>query len=247
MSTRERGAGPSLFEPSAAADAKGAANLLAQHRERLRTRFLSADAESFADYELLELLLFYSVDRVDVKPLAKQLLHDFGSLGAVLGGAPERLRKYPRVSDRTVAHFRAIREAMRRLLYAEVADRPVVSSWQQLLDYCRATLADEQTERFRVLFLDRKNKLIRDEIQQKGTVDHTPVYPREVIKRALELGASALILVHNHPSGDPSPSRSDIEMTREVRDAGEKLGIRVHDHIVVGKREARSFKAMGLL
>jgi DNA repair protein RadC len=247
MSKRQRGADPSLFDPEAAADPKGSVNLFAQHRERLRSRFLAADAESFADYELLELLLFYSVDRVDVKPLAKQLLHDFGSLGGVLAAAPERLRKYPRIGDRTVVHFRAIREAMRRLLYAEVVDRPVVSSWQQLLDYCRATLADEQTERFRVLFLDRKNKLIRDEIQQKGTVDHTPVYPREVIKRALELGASALILVHNHPSGDPAPSRTDIEMTREVRDAGEKLGICLYDHIVVGRREARSFKAMGLL
>jgi DNA repair protein RadC len=217
------------------------------HRERLRQRFLKSDPESFPDYELLELLLFHSIDRVDVKPLAKQLLGDFKSFGGVLAASEERLTRYTRINERTTAHFKAVREAARRLLRAEIADRPVISSWTQLIDYCRASMADEQTERFRILYLNRKNMLITDEIQQRGTVDHTPVYPREVIKRALELGATALILVHNHPSGDPTPSRADIEMTHEVRDAADKLGIAVYDHVIVGKGTTSSFKALGLL
>lgn len=170
------------------------------HRQRLRDRFLSGDAERFTDYELLELLLFFSIDRIDVKPLAKALLAEFGSLGAVLAAEPARLRRFDRVNDRTCALFKALREVARRNLREDIAKRPVISSWTQLLDYCRISLADEPTERFRVLFLDRKNKLIGDELQQSGTVDHAPVYPREVVKRALELGASAIILVHNHPT-----------------------------------------------
>jgi DNA repair protein RadC len=217
------------------------------HRERLRQRFLKSDPESFPDYELLELLLFHSIERVDVKPLAKQLLGDFKSFSGVLAASEERLTRYPRINERTAAHFKAVREAARRLLRAEIVDRPVISSWTQLIDYCRASMADEQTERFRILYLNRKNMLIADEIQQRGTVDHTPVYPREVIKRALELGATAMILVHNHPSGDPTPSPADIEMTHEVRDAADKLGISVYDHVIVGKGTASSFKALGLL
>ncbi|MCW5700754.1 MAG: DNA repair protein RadC [Rhodospirillales bacterium] len=217
------------------------------HRERVRQRFLDADPEKFSDYELLELLLFYSIERVDVKPLAKQLLGDFKTFGGVLAAPQNRLLKYPKIKDRTVAHFKAVRESVRRLLYSEIADRPVVTSWSQLLDYCRAAMVDEPVERFRILFLDRKNKIITDEVQQSGTVDHTPVYTREVVKRALELGATGLILVHNHPSGDPTPSRADIDMTREISDAAEKLGIQLYDHVIVGRQAAQSFRSMGLL
>ena len=217
------------------------------HRERVRKRLQSAEPEAFADYELLELLLFYSIERVDVKPLAKALLREFGSLGGVLAASQEQLVKHDKIGERTTVHFKAIRETARRLLKESVADRPVVSSWSQLLDYCRVAMADEQTERFRILFLDRKNRIIRDEVQQTGTVDHTPVYPREVIKRALELGASSLILVHNHPSGDPTPSEADIAMTKELGETGARLGITLHDHVVVAKGGFRSFKAAGLL
>jgi DNA repair protein RadC len=217
------------------------------HRDRVRKRLLAAGPEAFADYELLELLLFYSIERVDVKPLAKALLQEFGSLGGILAASREQLEKHDKLGERTLVHFKAMRETARRLLKERVADRPVVSSWNQLLDYCRVAMADEQTERFRILFLDRKNKIIRDELQQTGTVDHTPVYPREVIKRALELGASSLILVHNHPSGDPTPSQADIAMTRELGEVGAKLGITLHDHVVIAKGGFRSFKATGLL
>jgi len=236
-----------LFEPAANKPGGGDEPHYKSHRQRLRQRFLESDPESFPDYELLELLLFHSIDRVDVKPLAKQLLRDFKSFGGVLAAGDKQLTRYTRINERTTAHFKAVREAARRMLREEIADRPVISSWTKLIDYCRASMADEQTERFRILYLNRKNMLITDEIQQRGTVDHTPVYPREVIKRALELGATALILVHNHPSGDPTPSRADIEMTHEVRDAADKLGISVYDHVIVGKGTASSFKALGLL
>lgn len=227
--------------------ARSAAPHYRQHRQRVRQRFLSGEAEAFADYELLELVLFYSVDRVDVKPLAKALLDEFGSLGAVLAASPVRLTRHKRVSERTLVHFKAMREMSRRLVKCEVVQRPVISSWQQLLDYCRVSLADEPAERFRVLYLDRKNALLADELQQRGTVDQTPVYPREVMKRALELGASALIMVHNHPSGDPTPSHADIAMTREVREAGEKLGIALHDHVIVARSGTRSLRSLGVL
>ena len=240
--------GDGLFDAEAPAEPSAEpAPHYKDHRRRLRDRFLASDPEGFPDYELLELLLFHSIERVDVKPLAKALLADFRSLGGVLAADPDRLAAYGRVNDRTIAHFRAIREVSRRLLKAPIEDRPVIASWDALIDYCRAAMADEPTERFRVLYLDRRNRLIRDEIQQKGTVDHTPVYPREVVKRALELGATALVMVHNHPSGDPAPSRADIDMTREVREAAEKLGITLHDHIVVARGGTSSFKAMGLL
>lgn len=219
----------------------------AEHRHRLRQRFLNGEAETLPDYELLELLLFYSVDRVDVKPLAKALLADFGSFSAVLAGDATRLVRHKRVNERTLALFRAVREAGRRMLREQIVDRPVISSSAALIDYCRLRLADEPIEHFRVLFLDRKNRLIADEEQQRGTVDHAPLYPREVIKRALELGATALILVHNHPSGDPTPSRADVDMTRDVIDIAARLGITVHDHVVVAKGGVSSLKSLGLI
>ena len=244
---RQRTNAEDPLEPDPGADEGGEAPHYKDHRRRLRRRFLDTDPEAFADYELLELLLFHSIERIDVKPLAKQLLRDFNGFGGVLAADETRLTRYPRLNERTVAHFKAVREAARRLLRAEIADRPVISSWTQLVDYCRASLADERTERFRILFLDRKNRLIADEVQQRGTVDHTPVYPREVIRRALEVGATALILVHNHPSGDPTPSQADIAMTHEIRDAADKLGIALYDHVIVGKGTASSFGALGLL
>lgn len=219
----------------------------ADHRQRLRERFLKSDTDAFPDYELLELLLFYSIDRVDVKPLAKELLRDFGSLGAILAAEPARLLTYKRVNERTLALFKALRETGRRLIRAEIENRPVISSWDALVNYCRVSLADEKIERFHVLYLNRKNRLIADEQQQRGTVDHTPVYPREVVKRALELGATAVILVHNHPSGDPTPSKADIDMTRTVKDAAEVIGITLYDHIIVGRSGAQSLRALGVL
>ncbi|MFO1128956.1 MAG: DNA repair protein RadC [Rhodospirillales bacterium] len=219
----------------------------AGHRRRLRERFLAGDAAALPDYELLEMLLFHAIDRVDVKPLAKALLGEFGSLGGVLAAEPARLTRYDRINDRTLALFKCVRETSRRMLREQVADRPLLSSWSALVDYCRATLADEPVERFRILFLDRKNRLIVDEEQQRGTVDHAPVYPREVLKRALELGATALILVHNHPSGDPTPSAADIDITRAIIAAAEKLKIIVHDHIVVARSGAASLRSLGLL
>jgi len=216
------------------------------HRARVRERVLKSGIESLADYELLELLLFYAIDRIDTKPLAKRLVERFGTVGDVFAAEAAQLREFG-IDQRTLVLFRAVREAGRRLAERKVKDLPVLGNWQQLLDYCHAALAHEKTEQFRILFLDRKNVLIADEVQQRGTIDHTPVYPREVVKRALELGAAALILVHNHPSGDPKPSREDIEMTKEVRRAAEALGIAIHDHLVIGRKGHASFRSLGLL
>jgi len=216
------------------------------HRARVRERVLKAGVEALADYELLELLLFYSIERIDTKPLAKALLDRFGTLGDVFAAEPAQLREFE-IDQRTLVHFKAMREAGRRLAERKVKDMPVLTNWQQLIDYCHAALAHEKTEQFRILFLDRKNVLIADEVQQRGTIDHTPVYPREVVKRALALNAAALILVHNHPSGDPKPSRDDIEMTREIRTAAEALGISIHDHLVIGRKGHASFRSLGLL
>ena len=216
------------------------------HRGRVRERVLKAGIESLPDYELLELLLFYAIDRIDTKPLAKRLLERFGTLGDVFAAEPAQLREFE-IDQRTLVMFRAVREAGRRLAERKVKDMPVLTNWQQLIDYCHAALAHEKTEQFRILFLDRKNVLIADEVQQRGTIDHTPVYPREVVKRALDLGAAALILVHNHPSGDPKPSREDVEMTREIRKAAEALGISIHDHLVIGRKGHASFRSLGLL
>ncbi|MDP7666779.1 MAG: DNA repair protein RadC [Rhodospirillales bacterium] len=217
------------------------------HRRRLRARFLKGGGETMPDYEMLEVLLFGAQPRRDVKPLAKELLRRFGSFAEVISAEPERLRQIEGIGEGAVTALKAVQAAAQRLLRDGVMQRPVLSNWEALMDYCRANLAYEKTERFQILFLNRKNVLIADEVQQKGTVDHTPVYPREIVKRALELGATALIMVHNHPSGDPTPSEADIAMTREVRDAGDKLGIVLHDHVVVAKGGYQSFKTLGLL
>jgi DNA repair protein RadC len=216
------------------------------HRGRVRARVLKAGIEPLADYELLELILFYAIERIDTKPLAKRLIERFGTLGDVFAAEAAQLREFE-IDQRTLVLFRAMRESGRRLAERKVKNMPVLTNWQQLIDYCHAALAHEKTEQFRILFLDRKNVLIADEVQQRGTIDHTPVYPREVVKRALELGAAALILVHNHPSGDPKPSRDDIEMTKEIRKAAEALGISIHDHLVIGRKGHASFRSLGLL
>ncbi len=217
------------------------------HRDRLRERFMKGGAGALADYELLELILFQSRPRGDVKPLAKSLIKRFGSFAEVISAAPERLMEVDGVGSSTVVALKSVQAAALKLSQAQVLNKPTLASWSALMDYCRAAMAYHATEQFRILFLDRKNVLIADEIQQTGTVDHTPVYPREVIKRALELGASAVIMVHNHPSGDPTPSRADIDMTKQVKEAGEKLGVTLHDHIVIGRAGDTSFKSMGLL
>jgi DNA repair protein RadC len=272
------------------------------HRERLRTRFLEAGPQSLPDYELLELLLFHSIEVKDTKPLAKGLLARFGSLGGVISADPRLFAEFDDLRENTgeFAQYHAFRsseayqlardaapearseearrwlayeesdegrreidlywarrhteillkvvgEVLKRVLREEIKDRPVIGSWTALLDYLQVALAHEPIEQFRVLFLDRKNILIRDELQQRGTVDHTPLYPRELVKRALELGASSIIMVHNHPSGDPTPSRADIEMTRQVVQAMSAVGLTVHDHVIVGKNRHTSFKSQRLI
>ena len=214
------------------------------HRQRLRERFAKAGAEGLADYELIELLLFGALPRGDVKPLAKNLLARFGSVGAVLAAGP----RAPDGAGQAVVHALKLAEAAAiRMLGDQFRDRPVIANWKALLDYCKASLAHKMNEQFHVLFLDNNNSLIADETQQKGTVNHVPLYPREVIKRALELNASAIILVHNHPSGDSTPSPADIEMTEEVCDAGKKLGISLYDHLIISRNSHSSFKSLGLL
>jgi DNA repair protein RadC len=216
------------------------------HRERLRTRFREGGGTALADYELLELLLFQAIPRRDVKPLAKSLIERFGSFAAVLGASRANLEDAG-LGETTVDALKAIQEAGIRLTRENAQSRPVFGSGQAVIDYCRAALAHAETEEFHVLFLDRKNGLIAPEKQARGTVDHTPVYPREVVKRALELSASAIILVHNHPSGDPTPSKADIEMTREVARAAAALGIAVHDHLIIGRSGHASLKSLGLM
>jgi DNA repair protein RadC len=216
------------------------------HRDRLRTRFREAGGGALADYELLELILFQAIPRRDVKPLAKSLIERFGSFAAVLGASRATLEDAG-LSETTVDALKATQEAGIRLTRESAQSRPIFGSGQAVLDYCRAALAHADTEEFHVLFLDRKNGLIAPEKQARGTVDHTPVYPREVVKRALELSASAIILVHNHPSGDPTPSKADIEMTREVARAAAALGIAVHDHLIIGRGGHASLKALGLM
>jgi len=216
------------------------------HRERLRERLLEAGASALPDYELLEFLLFAGIPRKDTKPLAKALIERFGSFAAVLAADREALSNAG-LKDAAIAALLGVREASSRFLRGEIADRPVISNWQALIDYCTAKIGFAAAEEFHLLFLDRKNALIRDERQQQGTVDHTPVYPREVVKRALELSATALILVHNHPSGDPTPSHADIEMTRTIVEVAKPLGIAVHDHIIVGRDGHTSFKGLKLV
>ncbi|MCC1491278.1 DNA repair protein RadC [Cognatishimia sp. F0-27] len=217
------------------------------HRARLRERFMVGGADALPDYEMLELVLFRAIPRRDVKPLARALLDRFGSFNAVLSAPPARLLESDGVGDAVVAELKIVEAAAHRLARSRVLHRHVVSSWDALLDYCQTAMAHNDIEQFRILFLDRKNVLIADEPQARGTVDHVPVYPREVVKRALELNASAIILVHNHPSGDPTPSAADIDMTDQIKTASDALGITLHDHLVIGKSRELSFRAEGLL
>ena len=217
------------------------------HRERLRERFAVAGSSGFADYELLELLLFRSIPQRDTKPVAKALLARFGTFAEVLGAPVALLQEVKGVGPSVALDLKIVAAAGQRLARGEIKGREVLSSWSSVVDYCRTAMAFEEREQFRILFLDKKNALIADEVQQTGTVDHTPVYPREVIRRALELSATAIVLVHNHPSGDPTPSRADIDMTRLIIDTAKPLGIAVHDHIIIGKKNHVSMKGLALI
>ena len=217
------------------------------HRDRLRERFAASGPAGFADYELLELLLFRSIPRADTKPIAKALIARFGSFAAVLGAPLALLQEVKGVGPAVALDLKLVAAAGQRLARGEIEEREVLSSWSKVVDYCRAAMAFEEREQFRILFLDRKNALIADEVQQTGTVDHTPVYPREVIRRALELSATAIVLVHNHPSGDPTPSRADIDMTRLIIETAKPLGISVHDHVIIGKNKHASMKGLALI
>jgi DNA repair protein RadC len=217
------------------------------HRQRLRQRFLAAGSEAISDYEMLELILFRAIPQRDVKPLAKELLATFGSFSEVIAAPLERLKEIDGLGEAAITELKIVQAAANRLVRGEVKQRQVLSSWSNVLDYCRAAMAFESKEHFRILFLDKGNHLIADEQHQTGTVDHTPVYPREVVKRALELSATAVILVHNHPSGDPTPSRADIDMTRAIAEVARPLGISVHDHLIVGKDGHASLKALKLM
>jgi DNA repair protein RadC len=217
------------------------------HRERLRERFREAGADALSDYELLEAVLFRAMPRRDVKPLAKTLIATFGSFAEVISAPPARLAEVKGLGQAGITEIKIVEAAASRLLRGEVKKRPALSSWSAVLDYCRSAQAFAEKEQFRILFLDKRNRLIADEVQQSGTVDHTPVYPREVVKRALELSATAVILVHNHPSGDPTPSQADIEMTRQIIAVAGTLGITVHDHIIVGKDGHASLKGLKLM
>jgi DNA repair protein RadC len=217
------------------------------HRERLRERFYHSGPDALSDYELLEMALFAALPRRDTKPLAKSLLKKFGSFAEVVHAPEARLREVDGIKDASIHQLKLIAAAASRVAKGQVNQRAMLSSWNDVIDYCRTAMAFADKEQFRVLFLDKRNQLITDEVQQTGTVDHTPVYPREVIKRALELSATAVILVHNHPSGDPSPSQADVQMTRAIVDIATPLGIAVHDHIIVGKNGHASLKALKLI
>jgi DNA repair protein RadC len=218
------------------------------HRARLRQRFREAGPEALPDYELLEMVLYAAFARGDTKPLAKELIRRFGSFAEVLAAPERRLAEVPGVGESTIMALKVVHAAAARLRRGEMMrQRTVLSSWTAVLDYCRTAMAFAEKEQFRVLFLDKRNQLIADEMQQEGTIDHTPVYPREVVKRALELSATALVLVHNHPSGDPTPSRADIEMTRQIIEVARGLGIAVHDHLIVGKDGHASLKGLKLI
>lgn len=217
------------------------------HRDRLRQRFRESGGDTLRDCELLELVLFRALPRKDTKPLAKELIAHFGSFSEVLNAPEERLAEVPGVGEAVITELKLIHGAALRLMKEEVMARPVLDSWSSVLSYCRAAMGFQPREQFRILFLDKRNRIIADEVQQEGTVDHTPVYVREVVKRALELSSTAIILVHNHPSGDPTPSRADIEMTKQIVEAAKNLGITVHDHIIVGKDGHASFRGLSLI
>ena len=217
------------------------------HRDRLRARFKKSGKDALADYELLELYLFNSIPRRDVKPIAKALIERFGSFAEAIAAPIEHLIEVKGVGEKTALDLKIIQAAATRLSQDSVLDRPVLSSWSSLISYVKTAMQFEGKEQFRVLFLDRKNKLIADEVLGRGTVDKAPVYPREVVKRSLELNATALILAHNHPSGDPTPSQSDIQMTETIIQATGAVGITVHDHIIIGRHDVASFRTMGLI
>ena len=217
------------------------------HRERLRRRFREAGAEALADYELVELLLFRAIPRRDVKPLAKAVIARFGSFAEAISAPAERLAEVEGMSLNAATEFKIVEAAARRLAKGKIKRRAPMGSWGEVVDYCRAAMAFSEKEEFRILFLDKKNGLIADEVQGVGTVDHTPVYPREVVKRALELSASAVILVHNHPSGDPTPSTQDVKLTLDIIGMAKPLGVMIHDHIIVGRQGHASLKGLGLI
>lgn len=217
------------------------------HRQRLRTRFRDGGATALPDYELLELVLFRAIPRQDVKPLAHKLLETFGDFNGVMAAPADRLKEVSGIGEAVICELKIVEAAAQRLARSRVMQRHVVSSWDALIDYCHTAMAHRDIAQFRVLYLDRKNVLIADEEQARGTVDHVPVYPREVVKRALQLNASALILVHNHPSGDPTPSQDDITMTARIEAAAQTLGLTLHDHLIIGKSTELSFRAEGLL
>ncbi|MBC9206487.1 DNA repair protein RadC [Roseomonas aerophila] len=217
------------------------------HRARMRGKLLTAGPEALLDHELLEMQLFLALPRRDTKPIARALLARFGSFGNAISARPEELRQIEGLGEAGVAALKTVQAAALRLMRQEVRDQPLLNNWDSLLAYLQAAMAREATEQFRILFLDSRNRLIADEAQARGTVNHTPVYPREVVKRALELQATALILVHNHPSGDPTPSGADIEMTGEIKQAATTLGIAVHDHLIIGNGRHLSFRREGLL
>ena len=217
------------------------------HRDRLRERFRQSEGRGFQDYELLELALFRSIPRRDVKPLAKDLITRFGSLGGVISADIAQLTEISGVSEKTALELKLFQTIAETSARQTVSNRSVISSWSALLDYLQTSLQHASTEQFRVLYLDKKNRLLADEFQAQGTVDHAPVYPREIVKRAIALDSTAFILVHNHPSGDPTPSRADIEMTQKIKQASDPFGIVVHDHIIVGRDDTTSFRRLGLL
>ena len=233
--------------PSFSGVPKKLPSYIKDHRKRLRDRFVEGGSTSVADYELLELVLFRAIPRQDVKPLARRLIETFGDFNAALSAPKERLVQVDGVGQAVIAELKIVEAASHRLAQAKVIDRPAVSGWDALVAYCRTTMAHQETEQFRILFLDRKNILIADEVQARGTVDHVPVYPREVVKRALEINASAIILVHNHPSGDTTPSDADIVVTRQIEDAANALSITLHDHLVISKADEFSFRSAGYL
>jgi DNA repair protein RadC len=217
------------------------------HRQRLRDRFMDAGEAALADYEMLELLLFRAIARRDVKPLAKALIARFGSFAETVAARPERLREVEGLSEAAIVEIKLVEASAKRLARGALQRRPVLSSFMEVLDYCRTAMAFAEREEFRILFLDKRNALIADEVQGVGTIDHTPVYPREIVRRALELGASALILAHNHPSGDPTPSAADIRMTKDIATIAQPFGITVHDHLIVGRHGHASFRGLKLI
>ena len=238
-----------MSEKPDGANAKGASGEphYRGHRDRLRARFSDAGERGLPDYELLELVLFRSIPQRDVKPIAKALIARFGSFAEVLGASQERLLEIDGVGESVALDLKIIEAATIRMTRGALRDRPMLSSWADVLSYCRAAMAFAEREEFRLLFLDKRNALIADEVQGSGTVDHTPVYPREIVRRALELNATAIVLVHNHPSGDPTPSSADIRMTQEIIAISAPMGITVHDHIIIGRNGHASFRGLKLI